>query len=155
MIRTSMRPRRRGVAAVEFAVLLPVIFTLLLGLWEVGRMVEAQQLLTNAAREGGRQASTGQYSNAQIQTIVTQYLAVAGLNTANVQVTVADTTSGGDVGNASYLDKLTVTVSIPYKDVQWSTLGLVSGPNDTLTITVYWVSMVDKPYPNPINPPVG
>ena len=46
-------------AAVEFAMILPVILTLLLGIWEVGRMIEIQQILYNAAREGGRQAAYG------------------------------------------------------------------------------------------------
>jgi Flp pilus assembly protein TadG len=154
-MRTRTRPCRRGVAAVEFAVLLPLIFTLLLGLWEVGRMVETQQLLTNAAREGGRQASTGQLTNAQVASVVTQALTAAGLNTTNVQVTVANVTRGGDVSGSQYLDQLSVTVSIPYQDVQWSTLGLISKPGDTLNMTVYWISMVDQNYPNPVSPPVG
>lgn len=46
--------RRRGVAAVEAAVLLPLALMLMLGTWEVGRMVEVGQILNNAAREGGR-----------------------------------------------------------------------------------------------------
>ena len=50
---------RRGVAAVEAALLLPLALLLMLGTWEVGRMVEVSQILNNAAREGGRSASTG------------------------------------------------------------------------------------------------
>ena len=41
---------------------------LMLGTWEVGRMVEVSQILNNAVREGGRSASTGQYTNSQVQT---------------------------------------------------------------------------------------
>ena len=44
---------RRGVAAVEAALILPVALMLMLGTWEVGRMVEVSQVLNNAAREGG------------------------------------------------------------------------------------------------------
>jgi hypothetical protein len=52
--------RRKGVAAVEFAVCLPLLFTILYGLWEVGRAVEVQNVMWNSAREGARDASMGQ-----------------------------------------------------------------------------------------------
>ncbi len=42
---------RRAAAAVEMALLAPLMTTLLLGIWEVARMVEVQQLVNNAARE--------------------------------------------------------------------------------------------------------
>ena len=71
--------RRRGTAAVEAAVLLPLALMLMLGTWEVGRMVEVSQILNNAAREGGRSASTGQNTNSQVQQTVLNYLTNAGL----------------------------------------------------------------------------
>ena len=54
-------PRRRGTAAVEMAVMAPLVFGLLVGLLEVGRIVQINQILCNAAREGARtaQASAG------------------------------------------------------------------------------------------------
>ena len=57
---TTFRNKRRGTAAVEFAVCLPLIFLLLAGLWEVGRMTEVQQVMWNSAREAARDASLGQ-----------------------------------------------------------------------------------------------
>ena len=78
--------RRRGVAAVEAAVLLPLALMLMLGTWEVGRMVEVSQILNNAAREGGRSASTGQYTNSQVQQTVLNYLMNAGLPSASATV---------------------------------------------------------------------
>jgi Flp pilus assembly protein TadG len=53
--------RRRGVAAVEMAVLAPVLLLFLMGLWEVGRMVMIQQILDDTARETGRLAASGGY----------------------------------------------------------------------------------------------
>lgn len=44
----------RGAVAVEFAILLPVLILLLLGIMEFGRAYSAQITLTNAAREGVR-----------------------------------------------------------------------------------------------------
>src|SRR2546430_17443525 len=54
---------RAGAAAVEFAVVLPLIFLLLLGTWEVARLVQVQAILSNAVREGARLAAQGQIIN--------------------------------------------------------------------------------------------
>ena len=67
MVRKPVAGKRRGVAAVEFAVCLPFILLMLVGLWEVGRMVEVQQLLNNSVREGGRQASTANIDAAAVK----------------------------------------------------------------------------------------
>ncbi|MEO5313330.1 pilus assembly protein [Pseudarthrobacter sp. CC12] len=48
------RDSERGAAAVEFAILLPLLLTLVLGTIEFGRVYNAQLTLTNAAREGVR-----------------------------------------------------------------------------------------------------
>src|SRR5436305_13070446 len=69
---------RSAIAAVEFAVLLPLILTLVVGLWEVGRLVDLQQLLTNAAREGGRQAASGERSTATVTQAVIKNRTSAG-----------------------------------------------------------------------------
>ncbi|GAB5078104.1 TadE family protein [Arthrobacter sp. AD-310] len=44
----------RGAAAVEFAILLPLLLMLVLGIIEFGRAYNAQITLTNAARDGVR-----------------------------------------------------------------------------------------------------
>lgn len=44
----------RGAVAVEFAILLPLLLLLVLGIAEFGRAFNAQITLTNAAREGAR-----------------------------------------------------------------------------------------------------
>ena len=49
-----------GAVAVELALtLFLVIVPMLLGIWEIGCLLNAQQTLVEAVREGGRQASTG------------------------------------------------------------------------------------------------
>jgi Flp pilus assembly protein TadG len=52
--------QRRATAAVEFAFCFPVIVTILLGLWEVGRIAHVSNVMWNGAREAARDASLGQ-----------------------------------------------------------------------------------------------
>ncbi|NGN83642.1 pilus assembly protein [Arthrobacter silviterrae] len=47
----------RGAAAVEFALLLPVLLLLVLGIMEFGRLYNIQISASNAAREGARYAA--------------------------------------------------------------------------------------------------
>jgi Flp pilus assembly protein TadG len=141
---------------VEFAFLLIFMLFLLLGTWEVGRLIEVNQLLYNAAREGCRKAVTGLDSNSTVQQVVTNYLSNAGLPTQNVVVTVQDVTSPGtDASNASWMDQMQVTVTIPCKDVAWSTLYLVTNPSRKMTVQATWNCMKDQNYPTSITAPAG
>jgi Flp pilus assembly protein TadG len=105
----SLPPRRRGVAAVEMAfVTLMLVIPLLIGIWEVGRLVQVQQIVSNSAREGARlsaQAYTLNTSGAptqikvnsgtvSVKEAVYDYLRAAGLHTLqpeDVTVTFAFT----------------------------------------------------------------
>jgi Flp pilus assembly protein TadG len=147
---------RRGVAAVEFAALLPLILVLLMGIIEVGRVVEMSQVISNAAREGARQASTGQLTNSQVQSVVTQYITTAGFKTDNVTVNVQDLTHPGtDVSQADYLDRVQVSITYPYSNVSWSMLSWILPSDYTITCQSTWASMVDQSFPNFPDPPVG
>ena len=58
-IRRNMRAEgQKGVSAVEFAMLLPLLILLLLGSVEIGLLLYNQQVLTNASREGARAGIT-------------------------------------------------------------------------------------------------
>jgi Flp pilus assembly protein TadG len=59
--------RERGAAAVEFALLLPLLLLIIFGTIDFGRALNAQITLTQAAREGARLASIGD-SYAAVQT---------------------------------------------------------------------------------------
>jgi Flp pilus assembly protein TadG len=52
-----LRDRERGAAAVEFALVLPLLLTLVLGAIDWGWYFFVDQLVTNAAREGARAGS--------------------------------------------------------------------------------------------------
>jgi Flp pilus assembly protein TadG len=55
----SARHRRRGAALVEFALILPILLLLFLGIIEFGVVMMHQLTLVQVAREGSRHASLG------------------------------------------------------------------------------------------------
>jgi Flp pilus assembly protein TadG len=144
---------RRGTATVEVALLVSfVLVPLLLGMWEVGRLVEIKQILFNAAREGGRQASTGKQSVSQVQQAVVNYLARDGITLPTSAVTVTNLTSssrtdprsGSGSQNALKLDHFHVSLSMPFDNVRWVILGQITNVQ-TLTASADWYSMNDLP----------
>ena len=141
-------------ATVEAALLLPVVLTMMLGTWEVGRMVEVSQILNTAVSEGGRNAATGQYTNSQVQTIMLNYLTTAGLNNSTATATINDLTNPGtDATAASPLDQLQVTVTIPFKAVRWTSLSLVTNSTTNLSATAIFYSNTNQSYPSSISVP--
>jgi len=154
--RSSVAKNRSAVACVEFALVLPILLTLVLGVLEIGRYVQVRQIVTSASREGARQAASGQMTNAQVINVVTGYIQASGLPTANLAVTVLDVTQPAvDVSQATQLDKLQVTVSIPYSGVRWSTTNYFTNATTKITATSFWYSTVPQAYPSNITAPTG
>lgn len=104
MLRRRPDRRRTGTAAVEFAAVLTfVLVPLMVGLWEMGRVVQVQQIVANGAREGARLAAQANTINStgsptliydtiappntaqtpNVKAAVMQYLSGAGLNKLN------------------------------------------------------------------------
>src|ERR1700733_7000607 len=81
--------RDRGAAAVEFALLLPMLLLLVCGIVDFGRALNAQITLTQAARQGARLAALGQ-SNVVSRT----QAAATGLSPVTVTVTACPSGSG-------------------------------------------------------------
>jgi Flp pilus assembly protein TadG len=148
--------RRTGTAAVEAAFALMILTLLLLGTWEGSRIIEVEQILNNSAREGARQAASGQLTSAQVQQVVTNYLQDAGLPITDVVVTVQDLTNPGtDPTAATELDNLSVAVTIPFKDVRWSSALLVTNSSTLLSAQANWFSENSQAYPGSVTMPPG
>ncbi len=148
--------RRRGVAAVEAAVTLPIIVVLLLGMLEVGRLIEVQEILNNAVREGARQAAGGVSTSSKVQQAVLNYLSRAGLTTTGATVTVTDLTSPStDVSTAAQNHRLQVSVTMPLKNVRWSSSTLVTSASTQLTAQAIWFSAQSQSYPSSFTVPAG
>lgn len=94
--------RTRGAAAIEFALVLPVLLFLVLGMVDYGWYFFCQLTVTNAAREGARAGTTVPGGDGGRATATTQsYLATAGLAGQPTQIDVnigaAPTTVSVDV----------------------------------------------------------
>jgi Flp pilus assembly protein TadG len=107
------RKRRRRAAVVEFAIVAPLFFLLVLGMIEFGRLVMVQQILTNGAREASRLAVLDGTTTSMVQSAATTYLEASSVRGATVSVAPNPPT------NAAYGAPVTVTVTIPFNQVSW------------------------------------
>lgn len=77
----GIRRRDSGQSLVEFAIVLPILLALLVGIFEFGVAWNRKQVLTNAAREGARLAVLPNTNSApQIDAVVDSYLTSAGID---------------------------------------------------------------------------
>lgn len=103
---------RRGVAAVEFAIVAPIFFLLVMGIIEVGRALMVQQVLINASRVGARRAVMLSSSAEAAIDATTDY--ANGVGIAGVEVEVSPDPAAAATGDA-----VTVEVTINYSEVTW------------------------------------
>jgi Flp pilus assembly protein TadG len=156
---SSPRKSRSGTAAVELAVISPLLIALVIGLLTVGRMVQMTEIMANAAREGARKASTGINTYADVQTTITNYLTNAGVtNQAGLTITVYDVTQGNsgptfDPSTAICLDQLQIIVTLPYKNIQLAPIPMPA--STVISGQAVWYSNQDVAYPTSIVPPSG
>jgi Flp pilus assembly protein TadG len=83
---------RRGTAAVEAAVVLPVYFLLLLGIVEFGHAQMVVNLLQSSCRAGARMGSTAGPTTTQVVSRMKEVLG-AGVNASKVAIYVKDASS--------------------------------------------------------------
>ena len=109
-----MRPRQRGAAAIEFALVLPLYLLVIDGVMEFSLVLYDQAIVLNAAREAVRAGvvvSDPKLSNAAIAAVAQTYAVRYLLSFDNAHaVTVAvNQTAGG-----AYQTPLTVSVAFTY-----------------------------------------
>lgn len=116
--------RRRGAAAVELAMTLPLFVLIILGIIEFGRAMMVGETLTTAARNGARQAIVDGSSNADIEASVKAFCSsVLGVEPDAVSVTITvETAPGNDPANnrleyAQRGDLCMVEIQVPFGEV--------------------------------------
>lgn len=134
---------RQGAVAVEFAFVAPVLLTLLMGVIEVNRIYEVQNLLETAAREGARFASMdreglvpdGMTSNEKMTQDVKTFLESNGFERDDISVELkhaSDPTLDFDIDDpANDLQLFEVRVSIDYSAISYTSVD--AGADYTLS----------------------
>ncbi len=122
---------RRGAAATEMALVLPVFIMLILGMFELGRALMIKQSLTYAAQDACRVAILDGSTLASVRSKATASLQPIGIVATSVTVTTDPTapSSGG------YNTPVSVTVSVPYADVSIVPSTFIPG-TAVLSVTV-------------------
>lgn len=105
-------PARWGAAAVEFAIVSPLFFMLIIGCIEFGRALMVQQVLTNSSRVGARQAITLNATESEAVTAASEFAVSAAVS--GTTVTVSPNPASSSAG-----DMISVTVSVPFDHVSW------------------------------------
>lgn len=132
---------RRGAAAVEFAVLMPLFLMLVMGTWEMGTALTAGTKMSAAVREGGRLASMdyretlneGETINDKVVKDIKNFLTASGIPGDEVTVNITHT-EGENAGedfdlsdNANYLQMFTITALVDYEDISTFPLDYMEG----------------------------
>lgn len=170
MLRNRPTTRRPGVASVEAALVLSlVVVPLMIGVWEVGRLVYCQQVIANAAREGCRLAAQGKTinstgdprqilrgtqaaadpANPNVWDTVYQAVCTGGLpGLTRGQVTInfqfIDGAPARDPAQGLKGERFRVTVFVDWTNVRWVNLGLINP--DYVYYQADWQMLVDDPF---------
>lgn len=107
VLRRRAIPRRRGNAAVELAVTLPLMALIVFGSVEVCSQIYVKQAIESAAYECARVAISAGATDTQLQTKMAEILAVRGINDASLVTTPAS------INSVNRGDRIVVTISAP------------------------------------------
>jgi len=117
---------RRGAALVEFACTVPVLFLLIFGAVEFGRIMMVKNALTNAAREGCRSAVLATtLDRNKIDAAVLRYL-TGIISDGDVRIDIDPT----NFDNITTETAVTVDVSVRYADVSWLPVDSLVGATE-------------------------
>ncbi len=123
------RQAQQGAAAVEFALILPILLLVFFGMVELSLALYDKAILTNASREGARAGivlSSPKMTDAQIRAVVLNY---TNGSLISLGTTTAPTVTVSQSSPASFPNPLRVTVSYTYKGLGVGTLlGALGSP---------------------------
>jgi Flp pilus assembly protein TadG len=113
-VRTTFDARRRGLATIEAAIVLPLLLLMTLGLIEYGWMFMKAQQVTNAARQGARVAARADATTVEVQQAVLDAMTMANLELSGYSLTINPV----DPATPEPGQLIAVTVSVNYPDIE-------------------------------------
>src|SRR4051794_11713078 len=114
------RPRQ-GAATVEMAMIAPMIVLFLLGTFEMSRGFLVKEVLHDAARKACRTGILPGRGNDAVTADVNDVLRDNNISPTGATVTILVNGIAGDALTAKRGDKVSVQVSIPVSQVNWTT----------------------------------
>lgn len=144
MIKTLKINNRRGAAAVEFAIILPLLVLLLFATIEVGLLIYNKQIITGASREGARAGIVLGLDRENADALETESESVATAYCSDHLITFGDSVDPlkieakwkevKDPVGPSFGDDLSVTVSYDYGFLVLGNLGFSPVTIDSTTV---------------------
>lgn len=113
---------RRGAAAAETAMVLPVFFLLILGMIEFSRALSVSQLMTASTRSACRRAIIAGATSDEIVRDTRTYLStMAGIaeESISVDVSITPNRAGNKIEKAQPGDIVAIKVDVPHTAVQY------------------------------------
>jgi Flp pilus assembly protein TadG len=114
----------RGVALVEFALIAPILFMLVFGIYAFGRAYNAKVELTGAVREGARAVALSPPAGAATAATNAVRAAAPGLPPASLAVTVVSFCASPPAAGSNAVVRATypITIDIPMWGTQARTI---------------------------------
>ncbi len=103
MLKSKWVKNKKGQALVEFALILPILFMIVFGIVEFGRVFNAYVIVSNASREGARQAAVGK-GDSEVRTKVKDVASSLSIVDDDIGIDPAK-------GSREYGDQVTVDVN--------------------------------------------
>jgi len=116
----------RGAAAVEAAIILPLLLLITFAVIEYGWLFLKSQQVTNAARNGVRVAIRYYAINATVDNTIDSLMASAGMGSSGYSKTYTP----ANISDASVGGVVTVTVSVPSANVDIVNYSLLPRPTN-------------------------
>lgn len=139
---TRLKEKQKGVAAVEFALVLPVLLLILFGIVELSVALYDKAVITNASREGARAGAVLSASSpAQVQTfvqgVVTAYTSNYLLTFGQQNTPAVPPLPSPSGTNYAFGDPISVTVNYQYNGLGLGQmLSAITGPITLSATTV-------------------
>lgn len=132
VVRAAQSRRRRALALVEMAIVMPLLILLTLGVLEYSWMFLKAQQITNASRAGARAGARIDAGAADVESATLAAMTAAGLNDSGYVLTL----SPADLSSLNPGEQLVVTVTVTYSNIDLG-LPLIPTPSSlTSTMTM-------------------